>query len=235
MATAVGRKLFRVAILQENGSVDYHDWRRTDLLSACREPAERWCRHMPYGEVKARDLRMLESGSGRAPEATIYVRTLCIVVSLHPVHAFLLPGRIILMLPTDTHFLPLLQARIFELLDQNGAPANEHGSLASSLIDRPFHLVAFEAMLHTVVGLLAESCHKCKLLWRNAVSLERPTPGTFYLLQEADRHVDAVSFQLESVRKALNEYFVDDEDVARTSFDSIIASCSIQSPGQDID
>jgi len=87
-----------VMVLKEDGTSEMYSMTRPDILDLSKEDARR-LRTLPFGEMKMKDLRMTDPNVSFGSEPKIIVRTLCALISLHPIHAFIMSNRVLMIVP----------------------------------------------------------------------------------------------------------------------------------------
>jgi Mg2+ and Co2+ transporter CorA len=144
--THVKKTLSIMRLDESGGYFEMHYLTPEAVLNICRECVAERLSYLPFGEVMLRDLRSVDPGAfGTEPK--IQVRTLCTLVSLDPIHAFLLPNQILLILGEGADaFLKNVEKKLNELLEEEAShkqqriDASLHAATLTSLPpDSPNH------------------------------------------------------------------------------------------------
>ncbi|KAH9257963.1 hypothetical protein BASA81_003982 [Batrachochytrium salamandrivorans] len=274
------KKTLNIMRLDHSGAYELLSVTQEEVLDICRKCVSERLTHLPFGEVMLRDLRSVDP-TAFGTEPKIQVRSLCALVSLDPIHAFLLPDQLILILGEGADaFLHNVKTRLGDLLDEEeqhkqrkifrmdrqsstadgdsattssrmgkrrhsdptgtgsgggGGGIDERrkryypppASIASSHDgERPFQLIALDALFSSLCQSIEGETTLVELLVKDATNskkIEHPNKDTYRGLRKAETELDIFKTRLIAVRKAVNDFFMDDKELAAMSFDSVIA------------
>lgn len=272
------KKTLNIMRLDHSGAYELLSVTQEEVLDICRKCVSERLTHLPFGEVMLRDLRSVDP-TAFGTEPKIQVRSLCALVSLDPIHAFLLPDQLILILGEGADaFLHNVKTRLGDLLDEeeqhkqrkvfkmdrqqstadgdsattssrlgkrrHSDPTGTSGggcavdeprkryhpppaSVASSHDgERPFQLIALDALFSSLCQSIEGETTLVELLVKDAThskKIEHPNKDTYRGLRKAETELDIFKTRLIAVRKAVNDFFMDDKELAAMSFDSVIA------------
>jgi hypothetical protein len=107
-------------------------------------------------------------------------------------------------------------------LDQQQEEEEEEGVEFSQ---RPFQLIAMDALFHTLSQSIDRETLYIELLVKQATELkkiENPTKETYNRLRLVKTELDIFKNRLLAIRKAANDFFLDENELMLMSFDSII-------------
>jgi magnesium transporter len=88
----------RVMLLDSKGNGEQYLMTRQEILETLKEDAKK-LKEIPFGEMKAKDLRSLDTNLSFASEPKVLIRTLCCMLSLDPIYAFIMHDKVLLIIP----------------------------------------------------------------------------------------------------------------------------------------
>lgn len=166
--------------------------------------------------LRLRDLRRLETRFDGSDESTLLVRWHAILISLEPIMAIVMTNRLILLVPDGADSLLALVEDHMMLWVESKQQAHE---MSGPIVDTPFEIHAYDAMLTTVSSLLSREYTRFERDVDSVLTLFKQKglilsvdaqENMRYLKNQASRMLT----RLKSFRRALEDLVEDDEDMA---------------------